>query len=319
MNRRSAVRLGTTVATAAVCGWPAALRAQSRTIRIVLAPIDNNALPFFAQEMGFFKRAELDVRIEQMQSGAAMSAAVAGGAADIASSNIAQLAQAHMRQIPFTVVAPAGLYRPDAATTVLMAPLRSPLRSARDLSEKTVAVTGLKSISQYAPMMWIDKNGGDSKTAKFIEVPVQEMADAMAQGRVDTAVVQEPFVAAARGNARIFADVFGAIGSRYLISAYFSTTTWTNANPDLVRRFQSVMRETAIWANANHAKTADILVNTLHVDGALVPKMTRAIFGESLDAAQLQPVIDCASRYGGVTAFPANELIYKTVGRARPA
>jgi alanine dehydrogenase len=71
------------------------------------------------------------------------------------------------------------------------------------------------------------------------------------------------------------------------------------------------MLETAIWANKNHAKTADILINTLHVDAAVVPSMTRAIFAESLQASQIQPVIDVAVKYGGIADFPATELIYK--------
>jgi hypothetical protein len=71
------------------------------------------------------------------------------------------------------------------------------------------------------------------------------------------------------------------------------------------------MRSTAIWANNNHAKTADILVNTLRVDPALVPTMTRAVFAESVRTTDIQPVIDCAAKYGGISAFPASELIYR--------
>jgi NitT/TauT family transport system substrate-binding protein len=310
MNRRTALRAAAAALT--VPFIPNVARAQSRALHIALVPIDNNALPFFAQEMGFFKGAGLAVDVQQMQSGAAMSAAIAGGSIDIASSNIVQLAQAHQRHVPFTLVAPAGVYLPQAATTLLMAPNNSPLKTAKDLTGKTIAVTGLKSIAQFAPMAWVDKNGGDSKAVKFVEMGVREMPDAMAAGRVDAAVVQEPFIAGAKlKNARVFADVFGAIAPSYLISAYFSTNDWAKANPDLVRSFQHVMRETAIWANKNHAKTADILVNVLHVDAAVVPTMTRAIFAETLQPSQIQPPIDVAVKYGGIPEFPATELIFK--------
>jgi len=310
MNRRTALALGTAAFVAPLV--PAPVRAQTKTLRIALVPIDNNALPFFAQEMGFFQKAGLTADVQQMQSGAAMTAAVAGGAVDIASSNIVQLAQAHERHIPFTLLAPAGVYLPQAATTVLMAPVASPLKTAKDLTGKTIAVTGLKSIAQFAPMAWVDKNGGDSKTVKFVEMGVQEMPDAMIAGRVDAAVVQEPFIAGAKlKGARIFADVFGAIGPSYLISAYFGTNDWAKANPDLVLAFARVMRETAIWANKNHAKTADILINVLHVDANVVPTMTRAIFAETLLPSQIQPPIDVAVKYGGIADFPASELIFK--------
>jgi NitT/TauT family transport system substrate-binding protein len=310
MNRRTALTVGAAALTAPLI--PNVARAQAKTLRIALVPIDNNALPFFAQEMGFFKAAGLAAEVQQMQSGAAMTAAVAGGSIDIASSNIVQLAQAHERKIPFTLIAPAGVYLPQAATTVLMAPNTTTLKTAKDLSGKTIAVTGLKSIAQYAPMAWIDKNGGDSKTVKFVEMGVQEMPDAMTAGRIDAAVVQEPFIAGAKlKGAHIFADVFGAIGPSYLISAYFGTSDWAKANPDLVRAFQRVMHDTAVWANKNHAKTADILVNVLHVDANVVPTMTRAIFAETLQPSQIQPPIDVAVKYGGISEFPASELIFK--------
>lgn len=310
MNRRTALRFGAAALTAPLI--PSVARAQAKLLRIALVPIDNNALPFFAQEMGFFKAAGLAAEVQQMQSGAAMTAAVAGGSIDIASSNIVQLAQAHERHIPFTLVAPAGVYLPQAATTVLMVPIATPLKTAKDFAGKTIAVTGLKSIAQYAPMAWIDKNGGDSKTVKFIELPVQQMSEAMTAGRVDAAIVQEPFIAGAKlKGMRIFADVFGAIGSSYLISAYFGTTDWAKANPDQVRAFQKVMHDTAVWANKNHAKTADILVNVLKVDPDVVPTMTRAIFAETLLPSQIQPPIDAAVKYGGIASFPASELIFK--------
>lgn len=310
MNRRSALSLGAAAIAAPLI--PTRVRAQARPIRIALVPIDNNALPFFAQEMGFFAKAGLVADVAQMQSGAAMTAAVAGGSIDIASSNIVQLAQAHERHLPFTLVAPAGVYLPQAATTLLMVPVNTPLKTARDLNGKTIAVTGLKSIAQFAPMAWVDKNGGDSKTVKFVEMAVREMPDAMAAGRVDAAVVQEPFIAGAKlKNAKVFADVFGAIGSSYLISAYFGTSDWAKANPETVKAFQRVMLETAVWANKNHAKTADILVNVLHLDPNVVPTMTRAIFAETLQPSQLQPPIDVAAKYGGIADFPASELIFK--------
>jgi NitT/TauT family transport system substrate-binding protein len=244
MNRRTALSIGAAALTAPLV--PSIVRAQSKPLRIALVPIDNNALPFFAQEMGFFKAAGLAAEVQQMQSGAAMTAAVAGGSIDIASSNIVQLAQAHDKKIPFTLVAPAGVYLPQAATTVLMTPNATPLKTAKDFTGKTIAVTGLRNIADAGVRAWIDKNGGDSKSVKFVELAVQNMSEAMAAGRVDAAVVQEPFIAGAKlKGMKIFADVFGAIGSSYLISAYFGTNDWAKSNPDQVRAFQKVMHDTA--------------------------------------------------------------------------
>ena len=300
-------------ALAALVLLPQATRAvaDDATLTIGTIPIDPTAEVYYAQEMGFFKKAGLDVTITPFTSGGAIAAAVVGGAVDIGLADSVSMTSAHARGLPLTYLAPAGIYKKGAETYVIAVPDASPIRTAKDFTGKTIAVNGLKNINEIPTDAWIDNNGGDSKTVKFVEMPVQEMADAMTQNRIDAAVVQEPFIAAAKKNARIYADVFGAIGPSFLVSGYFGTSDFAKANPDLVKSFQRVMRETAIWANKNHAKTADILVSTLHVDAAVVPTMTRAIFAETLLPGQIQPVIDVAVKYGGISNFPASELIYK--------
>ena len=117
-----------------------------------------------------------------MSNGASISSAVASGAVNIGASNIVSLAQAHEHGIPFVIIAPAGLYSSKAPTSVLMVPADSPIKTAKDLTGKTIAVTGLKTISQFAPMAWIDQHGGTSASVQWIEVPPPSLAAALAAG-----------------------------------------------------------------------------------------------------------------------------------------
>ena len=104
---------------------------QEQPLRLATAPLDVSAEPYYAMEMGFFKRAGLsNVTLQTIPTGAAMTAAVAGGAIDIAISNIVSVAQAYQRNVPFTLVAPAGLYSSSAPTSILMVAKDSPLRTA---------------------------------------------------------------------------------------------------------------------------------------------------------------------------------------------
>src|ERR1700722_15700434 len=109
ITRRSALAVIAGAATAPLFGRSAT--GQEQTLRLATAPLDVSAEPYYAMAMGFFKRAGLsNVTLQTIPTGAAMTAAVAGGAIDIAISNIVSIAQAHQRNIPFTLVAPAGLY-----------------------------------------------------------------------------------------------------------------------------------------------------------------------------------------------------------------
>ena len=67
---------------------------------------------------------------------------------------------------------------------------------------------------------------------------------------------------------------------------------------DVAHRFVQAMVESAHWANTHHAETAAILAKATDLDPATIATMTRATFAETMTAAQIQPAIDVAYRYG---------------------
>jgi NitT/TauT family transport system substrate-binding protein len=278
-------------------------------IRIGTTAIDAGAEPYYAQAMGFFKAAGLSVDIQAMTNGAVLSAAVAGGALDIGQSNVVSLSSAHERGIPFVIVAPASLYSSKQPQSALVVTATSPLRTARDLEGKTIAVNGLKTISQLGPEAWIDNNGGKLATVKFVEMPFPAMEDALASGRIDAALISEPALTDARSKGmRVLNNVYDAIGSNFLIGAWFTTSTWARAHPDLVKKYIAVMQQTARWANTHHAESAKILEAVAKTP--VTPTTQRVIFGETLDFSQLQRLIDACAKYGIIQArFPASDMI----------
>ncbi len=88
--------------------------AQTRSIRIAtIRPRRRRKSTM--QEMGFFAKAGLDVKITPSQSGAAIASAVASNAVDIGWTPPVSLAIAHVKHVPFVIVAPAALYASSAA------------------------------------------------------------------------------------------------------------------------------------------------------------------------------------------------------------
>ena len=96
------------------------------------------------------------------------------------------LAVAHARGVPVTIIAPAGLYATNAPTSVCGVAKNSPIKTAKDLNGKTVATNGLKNIGEFGPRAWIDKNGGDSSTVKFIEMPQNEVVGVLERAAPST-------------------------------------------------------------------------------------------------------------------------------------
>ncbi|MFN2460657.1 MAG: ABC transporter substrate-binding protein, partial [Candidatus Velthaea sp.] len=137
------------------------------TIRVGATGNDAAAEVYYADELGLFKKRNLVVQIQNLRNGAAEAAAVAGGALDIGEQNIVSMSNAHARGLTFKFLAPAATYVSSASTTNLLVGKDSPMKTARDLSGKTVAVSALGDLSQIAAQAWIDKNGGDSASVHF--------------------------------------------------------------------------------------------------------------------------------------------------------
>jgi NitT/TauT family transport system substrate-binding protein len=184
MKRDLAIRLLGTAAVAPLL--PAAAAAAADIIRVIGLPIDTGLEVQYAQAAGIVDQSGLNLQVQTLYAGAAVQAAVAGGSADIGLTNVSSLATAREKGLPLVMVAPAALYTAKEPSSVLMVAADSPLHTARDLNGKTIAVNGLKSISQLGPEIWIDKNGGDSTTVHFIDMPFAEMPQALATPRCTT-------------------------------------------------------------------------------------------------------------------------------------
>jgi ABC-type nitrate/sulfonate/bicarbonate transport system substrate-binding protein len=313
MNRFSFLRPRACAAALAVVlsGLPLLGYAQEATIKIATIPIDTGAEAFYARDQGFFKKAGLDASIERITNGPAITAAVVSGAVDIGFSNLVSLAIAFKKGVPITLIAPAGMYSSKAPTSTCQVALNSPIKTAKDMNGKIFATNGLKNIGEFGPRAWIDANGGDSSTVKFVEMPFPDMAGALTQGRIDAAVMAEPTMTEAKGQTRFLSNCYDGIGPTYMIGAYFTTSAWATAHPDLVRKFQTAMRDTAIWANKNTAASAVILARESKMNPEIAAKMYRAVYPEKLEVSAIQPVINVTAKYGGLpAAFPATDMMF---------
>jgi NitT/TauT family transport system substrate-binding protein len=298
---------------------PGAAPAQSSakppvTIHVGAIPSEVAAELFYGVDMGFFKKAGLDVQIDFFNNGSAIAAAVASGALDLGLSDLMSVINAHAHGLPFVYAAPGLLTTLKAPTIGVLIPTASAIKDAKDLNGKSVAVSGLKNIAQIAVSEWIDANGGDSKTVKFVEVPFPQLVPALAGGRIDASAANEPWMtqAADSGNRLVFMDK-GALSPAYLLSGWVTTKDWVQKNPDTLARFVSAMREIAKWANANQAASSPILAKYSKIDLAVIQRMHRGTFAERFDPSYVQPVIDAAAKYGVIGAgFPATAIIEET-------
>jgi NitT/TauT family transport system substrate-binding protein len=306
-------RAATLLIVAACVALEARVGAQDLpTIRVITPPIDAGAQAFFAREMGFYKKAGFNVEVTTANSGAAVAAAIAGGAADVGQSNTVSIASAHERGLPFVFIAAASQFDYRQHQNALVVTPTSPIRSVQDLRGKTIAVSGLKNITEIGVDAWLDANGIPLSSVKAIEIPFALMTEALTSGRIDAADLTLPELddALAKKQVRVVAYPLEAIGKQWLLSGWFTTVTWAKAHPELVRAYARAMGETADWANRNHEASAKILERATGIP--VSPTSPRVPYARVLDPVAMQPVIDAAAKYGARKAtFPAADLIYR--------
>jgi NitT/TauT family transport system substrate-binding protein len=293
------------------CTLPAQTVKAPLTLHVGAIPSEVAGELFYGIDTGIFKKDGLDVEIQFFNNGSAIAAAVASGALDLGLSDMMSVISAHSRGVPFVYAAPGLLSTIKAPTFGLLVPGGSTIRDGKDFDGKSMAVSGLRNIAQIAASAWIDANGGDSKTVRFVEVPFPALVPALAQGTIDSSVANEPWMTLAtdKGNRLIFMEK-GALAPAFLLSGWVTTRDWTTKNPDALKRFAGAIREIAVWANKNPQASTPILAKYTKLDIGVVTRMHRGEFAERFAPGYVQPVIDAAARYGAIAApFPAAAII----------
>lgn len=285
---------------------------EPTTIRLATAPDDSVTPALYAQRAGLFRAAGIVVDVQRVTSGGAAVTAVVAGAADVAQADLLPLITAHSRGVPLVLIAPSGIYSASNPTSGIIVLKGSPIRSARDLSGKTVSAPGLAGLSWLGANVWLDKNGGDSKAVRFLEVPNPVVGPALEAGRIDVGTVANPSFGedVATGKYRVIGDYVGAIGARLLQTGYFATASYATKNREAVVRFVRVLRQASEYTNRHRDETVDLLASFSGLDLAAIQHMNRVVAGTTLDAGEIQPLIDAASKYKLIQKpFPAQDLI----------
>jgi len=165
-----------------------------------------------------------------------------------------------------------------------------------------------------ATMAWMDHNGADSRTVKFIELSNRAAATAIASNRVDAAVLGDPILSdsVSSGAGREIGYPM-AVTNRYAATTYFAAPSFTVANRDTMDRFRRGLSEASTYANAHQDEMIPIMAQQMGIDPKVVALLPRSVVGTTAqlkDPTLFQPIIDICVKYKAIPArFPYTEII----------
>ncbi|MGC9668638.1 ABC transporter substrate-binding protein [Planosporangium sp. 12N6] len=270
---------------------------QPAKVKVGVIAIVDVAPIYLGKEKGFFSKRGIDLTLETSQGGAAIVPAVMSGQYTFGFSNITSLVLAKSRGLPVKMVsngvASTGVAGKDFAGVVVKGD--SPIKTAADLSGRTVSVNTLKNIGDTTVRASVRKAGGNPADIKFTELAFPDMPAALQAGRVDAAWVVEPFLTTAiEQGARLVASNYVDAAPNLTIASYFTTEQVATGQKDLVGKFQEAMKESLAYADANPDEVRRVITTYTSIKPELAAKIALPTFPAEINKASVQTLTDLA-------------------------
>ncbi|CAM5415891.1 MULTISPECIES: ABC transporter substrate-binding protein [Streptomyces] len=246
------------------------------TVKLGLIPIVDVAPLYLGQKKGFFEKQGLKLEFTTAQGGAAIVPGVASGQFQFGFSNVTSLMVAQSNGVPVKAVA-NGI----ASTGVrgkdfngLMVKKDSPVKSAKELEGKKVAINTLKNINETAVRQAVRQAGGDPDKVELVEMAFDQMPAALDQGQIDAACVVEPATATIRSQGgREIASPLIDVAPELTVAMYFTSTQYAQQHPDVVEKFQDATAESLAYAEAHPDEARQIVTTYTKIPASVLEQV----------------------------------------------
>ncbi|MFD0437629.1 ABC transporter substrate-binding protein [Streptomyces chartreusis] len=246
------------------------------TVKLGLIPIVDVAPLYLGQKKGFFEKQGLKLEFTTAQGGAAIVPGVASGQFQFGFSNVTSLMVAQSNGVPVKAVA-NGI----ASTGVrgkdfngLMVKKDSPVKSAKELEGKKVAINTLKNINETAVRQAVRQAGGDPDKVELVEMAFDQMPAALDQGQIDAACVVEPATATIRSQGgREIASPLIDVAPELTVAMYFTSTQYAQQHPDVVKKFQDATAEALAYAEAHPDEARQIVTTYTKIPASVLEQV----------------------------------------------
>ncbi|WP_405765561.1 ABC transporter substrate-binding protein [Streptomyces sp. NBC_00080] len=264
---------------------------STTTVKLGLIPIVDVAPVYLGMKQGFYEEHGLKLSITTAQGGAAIVPGVVSGQFQFGFSNMTSLMVAQSNNVPVQAVsngiASTGVQGKDfGAITVKQG---SPLKSAKDLEGKKVAINTLKNINETAVRESVRKAGGDPDRVKFVELAFDQMPAALDNGQIDAAMVVEPALATVKSQGGVeIASPLVDVAPNLTVAMYFTSTQYAQKNPDVVKKFQEATAESLAYADAHPDEVRRIVTTYTKIPTSVLAQVTLPKWPAEADRSSIE-------------------------------
>ncbi|MFF5140458.1 ABC transporter substrate-binding protein [Streptomyces sp. NPDC013157] len=247
------------------------------TVKVGIIPIVDVAPLYLGQKEGFFSKRGLKLSTTLAQGGAAIVPGVTSGQFQFGFSNMTSLMIARSNGVPVQAiangVASTGVAGKDFGGLVVKK--GSSITSPQQLEGKKVAVNTLKNINETAVRESVRKAGGDPDKVNFVELAFDQMPAALDKGRIDAAMAVEPALATMKlQGATEIASPLVDVAQNLTVAMYFTSTSYAQKNPAVVKKFQEAVAESLSYADAHPDEVRQIVTTYTKTPADVLAEVT---------------------------------------------
>lgn len=244
------------------------------TVRFGYLPITSLLGMYAAIERGYFGREGIRVDLVPMAGGAIVTQALQGGSIDMGESNPVTMLLAASHGVQTVIVARGTSDRRNHPIDSLLVSKDSPIRSAKDLEGKTVAVNTLNNVNHIGMEEWLRQNGADASKVRFTEIGFPDMLASLSHGQIDAAYEAEPYITIGKSlGMRVLAHPLADLREHTLISGRVALRSWAVSHKGLLARFVSAMDRGQQWVDGHHRQARPYLVKYVKMSPDVAKKV----------------------------------------------
>lgn len=312
------------IATLALAGCsapepaPASSGASAETVTLRLAPqaITDFAPIWLGIEQGIFEDAGIEIElVEGGASSAAQVPLLLSGTADIAATTAAAALQAAGQRLDVTIVGGLTTFADsddlDQSGLVVAAGTEISGDFA-DLEGMTIAISGLKSVSEAVISAAVEEAGGDPTTISYIQGPMPTLGDLVATGGADAAFVIDPFLTLAVADGlEVFGHPFPIVAPGVPGTSIVASTAFAEANPEAITRFQAALELAVAYATEHPDEVVTALSEEAEIPAEMLVGMKNPTFNAVVDPDDLVTESEMLAKYGALEGdVDASTLVF---------
>ncbi|MFB7272000.1 ABC transporter substrate-binding protein [Streptomyces sp. NPDC056244] len=250
------------------------------SLKVGSSPTLTNASLYLATQDGTFKANNLKVSPQQVTSGAQALPMLLNGQIQFTAADPLGAIKAISEKMAVKIVGQGSVNATEAAkdsTVLVVAP--GEVTSVAGLSGRTVAVNALGGLAEVAARAAIDAKGGTSKDVRFVEMSFTQMVAAVENGKVDGAVLNEPFVSQARSAGLTdLVPVMSTSMPTVPNSVYLTSESYAKSHPEVVQAFSESLDTANVTLSKDPAKIREVAAESTETSAEDLAKIVLPTF-----------------------------------------